>query len=703
MDQMIAEASDAYGEAKAKRESLSDDDLLIEAREAFDEAEEADEENRRDGLDDLKFARLGEQWPDEARKKREAEGRPCLTINKLPAFTKQVVNDARQNRPSIKVRPADSVADPRTAEIMGGLIRNIEVTSNADVAYDTALASAVDNGFGYMRAKTVHAHDDAWDLDIAIEAVFNPFTVYGDPCSVAADSEDWNVAFVTEMMPLKRFNAAYKGADPVSWDTDGYTDLGAKWRDGDDVRIAEWWKREQVRGRLVKLQIGPQEIVVTEDVLKKQLIPMLQQMPGVQARVIGDRETTAYKVTQRIITGAEVLKTVEWPGRYIPIVPVYGDAVNIEGKRYLRSLIRDAKDAQRMFNYWRTASTESVALQSKAPWVGPRGAFKSDRRWMTANTDTHPFLEYDVVQGAPPPQRQPYQGVDPGALQEALNASDDMKAIIGLYDASLGARSNETSGVAIRARQNEGDVSTFHYVDNLARGIRHLGRILIDLIPKVYSGQRMVRVLGPDGSPQAVMVNQPAPNGGPGVFDLTAGKYDLVVDVGPSYTTKRIEASNSMTEFVRAFPQSAPMLGDLIAKNQDWPEHEEVAKRLQALLPPQLQGQNPQMQQMQQVIQQLQQQLQQGAQAYQQLQQQLAAEKADKAIKAQEVAIKGYAAETDRLQATAPAMTPEQVQMLVMQTVRQLLGSPDPSPQHPPPMQPMPPAGMPQMSIQQPR
>ena len=213
----------------------------------------------------------------------------------------------------------------------------------------------------------------------------------------------------------------------------------------------------------------------------------------------------------------------------------------------------------------------------------------------------------------------------------------------------------------------------------------------------------MVRVLGPDGSPQAVMVNQPAPNGGPGVFDLTAGKYDLVVDVGPSYTTKRIEASNSMTEFVRAFPQSAPMLGDLIAKNQDWPEHEEVAKRLQALLPPQLQGQNPQMQQMQQVIQQLHQQLQQGAQAYQQLQQQLAAEKADKAIKAQEVAIKGYAAETDRLQATAPAMTPEQVQMLVMQTVRQLLGSPDPSPQHPPPMQPMPPAGMPQMSIQQPR
>lgn len=683
MDQNIAEARDAFGESKRKRDSKADEDLLQQARDEFDEAEEAERENRAEGLADLKFARLGEQWSADDRAKRERDGRPCLTINKLPAFTRQVVNDGRQNRPAIKVRPADSASDPRTAELFTGLIRNIEATSNADVAYDTALASAVDNGFGYMRVKTLYAHDDTFDLDVAIEPVFNPFTVFGDPASVAADSGDWNVAFVTEMVTLARFKAMYKGAEPASWDSDGYADLGEKWRNGDEVRVAEWWKREQVRGTIVKLRLGQHEIIVSDKALREQIAPMLQQMPGLSAQVIGDREVLTYRVWQRIISGAEVLKEVEWPGKYIPIVPVYGDTVNIEGKRHLRSLIRDAKDPQRMFNYWRTVTTELVALAPRAPWVGPKGSFKSDRNWKTANVENHAFLEYDPIANQMPPQRQGFAGPPAGALQEALNASDDMKSIMGLYDASLGARSNETSGVAITARQREGDVSTFHFVDNQARGIRHLGVILLDLIPKVYTGARMVRVLGPDGAASTAPINQPLqlPDGGSAVFDLTAGKYDLTVDVGPSYTTKRMEASASMTEFVRAFPQSAPLLGDLIAKNQDWPEHEEVAKRLQAMLPPQLQGgDDPRLQQAQQAIQQLQAQLQQGAQAYTAMQAELQRVKGDQAIKVREADIKAFSAETDRLQATAGAMTPQQVQALVLQTMRQLLNSPDIAP-----------------------
>jgi hypothetical protein len=573
----------------------TDDDLLKDAKDAFELIAERESENRERALDDIRFARLGEQWPANIRRSREKEGRPCLTINKLPAFIRQVVNDARQNKPSIKVHPADSKADPATAEIYNGLIRNIEVTSKADVAYDTALEASASGGFGYFRIGTRYACDDSSDLDLVIDAVVNPFSVYGDPYSNGADSADWNTAFVVDRMPRTQFRARYKGAEEVDWENLGYAKLEAPWLEDKEILVAEWWSREAVKRNLLLLS---DQTVMAEDVFLANQSFLIAGGIG----VVGERETIGYKITQRLMTGAEILETNVWKGKYIPIVPVYGEDVMVEGKRYLRSLIRDARDPQQMFNYWRTTTTELVALAPKAPFIGPKGAFVTDQaKWETANTDTHAYIEYD---GQIPPQRQAFAGVPAGALQEALNASDDIKSIIGMYDASLGARSNETSGRAILARQREGDVSTFHFIDNLSRAIEHAGRILIDLIPKVYSGERIVRVLGQDGTASSVQLGRPVsvmgPNGQPvldaqgqpltRLYDLGVGKYDLTVETGPSYTTRREEAANQMLEMMRAYPAVAPVIGDLIAKNLDWPGADEIAKRLQAMQATALQG-----------------------------------------------------------------------------------------------------------------
>jgi hypothetical protein len=347
------------------------------------------------------------------------------------------------------------------------------------------------------------------------------------------------------------------------------------------------------------------------------------------------------RVRQFLLSGAEVLETVDWAGQYIPIVPVYGEELLIEGRRVLRSLVRDAKDPQRMFNYWRTTSTELVALAPKAPFIGRKGAFESDAaKWATANAQTHAYIEFD---GPEAPQRQSFAGVPAGALQEALNASDDMKAIMGLHDASLGARSNETSGRAIMARQREGDVSTFHYIDNLSRAIRHAGRILIDLIPKVYSTPRMVRVLGPEGKPGLARVQPgakpPQPEGVERIYDLSVGKYDLTVRAGPSFTSRREEAANQMLELVRAFPPVAPVVGDLLARNLDWPGAEEIAERMAALLPPAIKGVDPQLAQL--------------TARLQAMGQELAALKADRSADARKLEIAAFEAETDRMKLTS--------------------------------------------------
>jgi hypothetical protein len=589
-------------------------DLLSDAKEAFQLASETEDHNRVEAAMDLRFARLGEQWPEIIKRQRELTGRPCLTINKLPAMIRQVVNDGRQNRPMLKVHPASGEANTETAEVINGLFRAIEYTSQADVAYDTALDFAVSCGFGYLKVNIDFADDDSFDKDICIETVPNPFSIYGDPYSKAADSSDWNSAFETEMLSKDDFKRRFGKATASSWEEGKYEAMSPPWTEDGAVRICRWWRREEAPRTI--LMLSDMSVVGEDDYLAN---------PEAFAHltVVGEREVPSHKVRHVLMSGADILEEDEvWPGRYIPIIPVYGEDVNVEGKRYLRSMVRDARDPQRMFNYWRTTSTELVALSPRAPFIGRKGTFDYDKeKWSSANTDNHAYIEYD---GPEAPVRQPFPAAPAGALQEALNAADDLKTITGMFDPSQGQASTaDQSGRAIMALQREGDVGSFHFIDNLSRAIRHTGRVVLDLIPLVYNTQRTIRIMGADGAPAAAQIapqtpaepQQPQPGMMPPqmpgmppqgalqpnmpqgpidpmtgrpiqmakVYDLTVGKYDVTVETGPGFTTRREEAANQMIELMRAFPQSAPVVGPFMAKNLDWPGAEEIADGLQAL------------------------------------------------------------------------------------------------------------------------
>jgi hypothetical protein len=624
-------------------------DALKDALEAFEKSAEHDDHNRKAFEDDIDFALLENQWPDQVRRDRELEGRPCLTVNKLAAMGRQIVNDARRNKPGITVHPVDSDADPDTAEVLNGIIRNIEQSSNAEVAYDTALESAVFGGFGYFRINTKYTSDDTFDQDIVIERISNPLSVYRDCYSTAADSSDWNYCFVVDSLSKAQFKRQYPGAEQVDWKSEAWRDLSSPWLDGDFVQVAEYWTREKAKKRI--LLLSDQSVIEADEYEKNK-----PAFDAVGLQVMAEREVDTHKVKQRVMSGAEVLETVDWAGKYIPIVPVYGTEVVLKGKRTFRSLVRGAKDAQRMFNYWRTTSTELVAMAPKTPFIGRKGAFETDiNKWATANTQSHAFIEYD---GPEAPQRQPFSGVPAGALQEALNASDDIKTVLGMYDASLGARSNETSGKAIIARQMESDNATFHFIDNLSRGIRHAGRILIDLIPQVYSVPRVLRIIGQDGEPDMRPVNQEIrteernPLTGQieeiaKIYDLTSGRYDLTVSAGPSFASMRQEAASQMIELIRAYPDAAPVIGDLLVKNLDWPGADEIAERMQKAMGMAEEGegapQGPDPQAMQ-VVQRYQSALQEMQQRYQALE-------ADKSLEARKLDIAAFDAETKRMSA----------------------------------------------------
>jgi len=588
---------------------LADKDILEDEVEAFEAAVEAETENRNRALESLRFNRLGDQWPEKIKQDRILAQRPVLTLNHAPAFIRQVVNDSRMNRPQITVKPVDSGADIATANVYKGLIKTIETQSKADIAYDTAVDFAASMGFGYLQVAIEYEFDDSFDKGLRIKAVENPFSVYGDPFAKGADSSEWNKAFVTDLMTIDDFNGKYKGAEQVDWTSSGYDSLKMPWREENQILIAESWSREEVPRTILLLSNGQ---VVGEDQYKAGMDYFMQMGITVQS----SRLSKSHKVTQRIMTGAEVLEENDWAGRYIPIIPVYGEEVNVEGKRHFFSLTHHAMDAMRMHNYWRTTATEVVALAPRMPFIGEEGAFDVDtEKWQTANTENWSYVQYK--KGKQPPMRQPIDSTGAaGSMQQAMAAVDDMKAIIGMYDASLGNRSNETSGVAINSRKHEGDVSTYHIQDNLSRAIRHVGVVLTDLIPLVYSNRQVIRILGDDGTETTVKQGprpegQPAqppmptpqqkmhganaqplvhPNGQEHIYDLGVGKYDIVVDTGPSFTTRREQIAQEMMAFLKAFPQAAPVVGDIFVKELDWPQGEEIADRLKAMLPPQAAG-----------------------------------------------------------------------------------------------------------------
>ena len=624
-----------------------EDDKLTEIREAFQMCEEAEAQNRDMAMDDLQFGRSGLQWPEEVKRQRERDRRPCLTVNRMPTFIRQIVNDARMNKPTIKCHPVDSNADVETAKILNGLIKQIEVNSSADAAYSKAIDDAVSMGFGYFRVDVDFAQDDTFERDIKIERIMNPFSVYRDPRSTAVDSSDWNMCFVTELLTHDEFEASYPDAEKVDFASQSYEQRDNLWYTEDTIRVAEYWTREEVDREIVLLTDGQ---ILDNDVFEAQRD--ILEMSGILP--VQSRTTKSMKVKQCVATGSEILSEIDWAGKYIPIIPVYGEEVVVGENRSFHSLIHFAKDSQQMYNFWRTAAAELVALAPKAPFIGPVGAFNTDQaKWSTANSTNHAFLEYD---GGQAPTRQPFAGVPAGAIQEALNSSDDMKSVIGMT--SLGNMEKEISGKGISARQRENDVGTYHFIDNLSRAIRHTGRIIVDLIPSVYTEARVLRIIGEDDTPQMAMVNQMTQVDGepePRMYDLTTGKYDVVVKLGPSHSTQRQEAADQMMLLVQQFPQAAPVIGDLIAKNLDWPGAQEMGERLQKLLPAALQG-------IDQEKEALKGQLAEAVAVIQQLQadqnvrvqkNQIDANKV--ALDAQKVVTEKYRAETDRMEAIVKA------------------------------------------------
>lgn len=551
---------------------MKKDEIIRLARKRISEAYSADLENRDRAADDLRMV-TGDHWPEEVRREREAEGKPCLTFNGLAQFVRQVTGQIRGMNPAIRVVPADSTANEEIADIYAGLIRQIETHCDAASIYEQAAESAASCGIGHWRIRSDYIEGDTFDQEILIERIHNPFAVFWDPMAKDPTRADAEYCFVVEEMALEAFREAYPDAAIDNVTSDNTPGAFTGWSSTDTVTVAEYFWAEYEEYTIGLLPDG-----------------RIMRDPKPPEMFVKTRKVMGRVIKWAKVNGAEVLEGPrDVPAPFIPVVAVTGEEWHTGERMYRSSVVRYAKDAQQLYNFSRSVGAEVMGLQPKAPYlVTAKQVAGLEQFWAAANQSNRPYLPYNPDQNAPPPMRVPPPVPSSAVLNEIQLAAEDMKRTTGIYDASLGARSNETSGVAIAQRKMESQNGTSVYADNMVKAITHTGKILVAMIPRVYDTQRAIRILGADDQEKQVIINavMQGEYGEVPVNDLTVGRYDVRISVGPSFQTRRAEAADGMMQFLQAVPQAAPVAADLIASMQDWPEADRIAERLRKMLPP---------------------------------------------------------------------------------------------------------------------
>lgn len=574
------------------REGNSEADILKQAKERAEIANKGWKETFDSAKDDELFI-SGQQWDNESLVSRAEEDRPSLVINQLQQYVSRVAGAQKKQVQEIKISPTESGSseteiktvggdDLKLSRVLEGVVRNIQSMSNAPAQYKTAFRHSL-GGIGWLRVLTEYSSQDSFDLDIKISAVSNRWSVLMDPDAREADYSDANYCFISERITNEEFRKRYPGksvGDIANTNTDA-----TWWGDSKTITISEYFRREPAVRSLILLSSG-------ETVYRDEVEDVLDELAEQEITIVRERKVDTYKVIWSKITANSVLEEDrEFPTSTIPVVPVTGREVNIEGKKFYQGLITNAKDPQRMLNYWQSAATERISLAPKAPFIAEAEAIQGhEAQWKTANTKNFAVLVFN--KGHARPQREAPPAMPIAEMNMAQNMQASIQSSIGIYDASIGKAGNESSGRAILARQGEADTGTFEFVDNLANAMRRVGILLVEMIPKVYDTERIIRIKNPDGTGDFVEINKVVMDEESQkevvINDLAMGKYDVTVTTGSSYATKRIETADSMMQFMQAVPQAGQVAADLIAENMDFNNSDAIAMRLKKQLPPQL-------------------------------------------------------------------------------------------------------------------
>ena len=562
--------------AKTPKGFETTDAFLADMRSKYEWGYGFNEHNILAGKDDAKFT-VGNQWDPIVEQRRRTANKPVLTFNRLIAFVAQIVGNRLMNETEIRVHP-DKAGTKEIAEIREGLIRSIFKNSHADFARDEAAKYQCVGGEGYFTLSLDYADDDVFEQEIRLSAVTDPYSVVLDPLAIEPSGADAQWGFVGDDIPQQEFKKRWPWAAEISFESEKTWNNSGFWLHEDTIRVVSYWRM---------VTDGFKTLALYQDGTVHDVSDMeeFEYINFVETRSDGSpyiREVPKRMARLYVCSGNAILEgPYDYPISSLPIYRVPGWELNDGEKIHRWGLIRFLKDPQRLHNYWRSTVAEQLVAAPRNKWLTTPEAVKGhEAKWRRAPTADDPFLYYNDGENAP--VHIPPPGIDAALVNEAGLATQDLKDISNIHEASLGMPSNEVSKVAIQQRQMVSDVGTYIYVDRRRIADERCAKNINELIPYIYDTKRIVAVIGRDDKRLMMVINDPSnPNS-----DVTMGKYGVTVSVGPASETKRALASEQMMAFVNAMPQAAGVVMDLVAEAQDWPKSGEFAQRFKMLLPP---------------------------------------------------------------------------------------------------------------------
>lgn len=578
----------------------SEADIIARAKRRFKAGMEWEGTWRNRFKNDIRFLFADpddqEQWDANVRARRQIAGLPMVTINKVHTHWLHVVNQMKANLPAITVKPTGDEATYESAQIYGSVIRNIQVESRASTAYKIAAQFQVGGGMGYWRLTTEYADDNSFDQVIRIKQVPDPLSVVLDNNIKAQDGSDAEWGFIFEDIPRDKAERKYPR---IKLPVGGGSNLDGvqSWIMKDAVRTANYYEVETRKEWLYAItnDDGSTRFVRESDMEANERALMAAASKE-ESDIVMRRRVDKKKVRLYVLVGEAIAEKGTWAGSYIPIIRVPGEEVVIEGRLDRKGLTRYQKDAQRAYNYNASASLEYGALQSKSPYIAPVEAIEGlENYWASANTQNHSYLPYNHADEngnpIPKPERQQPPSSAPAYLDGMQVAERELMMSSGQYEATFSEQGNEVSGVSITKRQKQGERVTYHFPDALNDALRYTGVQLIDLIPKVYDTRRVMRIMAEDGEEQTVVIDPKAQqalqmqedsqlNRVRAIFNPSVGRYEVVVDAGPSYDTKREEAFEALTNLIVGNPAMAQVIGDLYMAVADFPIADKLRERM---------------------------------------------------------------------------------------------------------------------------
>ncbi len=588
------------------RAAETDREIWEEARDRLQISADANSENRKRAKAAMVF-REGDQWDHDVIT-TASEDSPELTINLTDAFVRRVVNNIKQQRPRGKCHPVGDGADVELAEIINGIGRHVEVRSEADIAYDLAAERAIDAGEGYFRIVAEYIRPDSFQKDLRILPIRNIFTVYMDPAAIMPSGADQDWCLISVKMKRQEYRRRYPNAANVNWNDVDREGSRLDWEDKEEVRLAEYFR---IREKPEKLYLirgqGGEEYTLYHSQLPRRedgrvvLDDAVARLAQRGLRIDDKRDSVKRSVEWFRLNGLLVIERQVIPGTYIPVFRVEGNAVDVDGRVRRRGMVQAMMDPQRMVNYGEVAKIKRLGLAPKAPWIAAEGQLDGHPEWNDANQKAYSVLIYKPITietnslpiMIPPPTRQPPAQIEAGFSEFVQGMRSNLVAVAGMpNEPGQDEQGVVVSGRAIDRRQWLSDQSHFQYYEHLTQAIGQCWRVMLEWIPVYFSERRMQRIIGEDSTPQMVPINHPE-EGEDGAVrrvknDLSIGRYDVVMDTGPGYETKREEGAANLLDLAKIPPlaeliaQRAP---DLLFRAIDHPYMQELADRLMAATP----------------------------------------------------------------------------------------------------------------------